>query len=330
MNEIMIIAEQRMGKIAKVSFELLGIAKELSKKLSCSVSATLIGHNIINQAGLLVEYGADRVYCFDSDIFEYYNTDCYFQAAEKVIKREQPQIVLFGASSIGRDLAPRLSARLSTGLTADCTKLEIGEDGKLWMTRPAFGGNLFATILCPDHFPQMSTVRPGVMVALPREEGREGEIISESSQDIVPKFAMKVVRQEREEKNEQNIEEAKILFSIGRGGAKSETISSAKRAAAVAKGAVSSSRAVVDSGIMPQSVQVGQTGKTVRPIIYLALGISGAVQHLAGMDQSDYIIAVNSDQNAPIFSLAHLSIVGDANKIMPILEQKIKEYNAKA
>lgn len=326
MNDVMVIAQIDEGKIAKVSLELLGVASELNQKLNTTVSAVLIGSECESLANELIAFGADKVFVFEGEQFRYYNTECFAAAAYSVIKREQPQIVLIGATSIGRDIAPRLSARLQTGLTADCTKLEIGKDGKLWMTRPAFGGNLFATIVCPDHMPQMSTVRPGVMLKNEPDYNKKGEIVKEDSSKIMPSFDIELIEQKEVVKDEQNIEDVKILFSIGRGADCQETIKSAKNAAALSGGAVSASRAVVDSGSVPYSGQVGQTGKTVRPVIYLALGISGAIQHIAGMDSSDYIIAINTDKNAPIFSLSHLGIVGDANKIMPLLEQKIISY----
>lgn len=326
MNDILVVAQLDHGKIAKVSLELLGVATELNKKLNVSVCAVLMGYDICHKADELIAYGADKVFVYDGEQFAFYNTECFAEAVTNTIKREEPQIVLFGATSIGRDLAPRVSARLKTGLTADCTKLEIGDDGKLWMTRPAFGGNLFATIICPDHLPQMSTVRPGVMLMNQPDYTKKGVIVKEDSFAIRPTFNIELLEQKDLEKDEQSIEDVKILFSIGRGADNKDTINSAKEAALLTGGAVSASRAVVDKGSLPHSRQVGQTGKTVRPVIYLALGISGAVQHLAGMDGSDFVIAVNTDKDAPIFSLAHLGIVGDANKIMPLLEQKIRDF----
>ena len=226
--------------------------------------------------------------------------------------------MLFGATSIGRDLAPRLSARLHTGLTADCTKLEMDEAGNLFMTRPAFGGNLFATIICPEHRPQMSTVRPGVMKKPEFDGARKGDIIQETINWDDSKAVVKVVEEVKETKNVEKIEDAKILVSCGRG---VKDVAPAFDVAKKVKGTVSASRSLVDSGIIEHPRQVGQTGKTVRPQAYLAFGISGAIQHLAGMEESEYIVAVNTDVNAPIFKVANLGIVADANAVLKQLDK---------
>ncbi len=325
-KHIMVAAEQRDGTIANVSLELLGIARELAPD-GCIVSAVICGSELGKQPGLLAGHGADKVFVLDDFCFKKYTTDAYAQGMYGIILREKPDVVLFGATSIGRDLAPRLSARLNTGLTADCTKLELDGEGNLLMTRPAFSGNLFATIICPEHRPQMSTVRPGVMRKLPFDANRTAEIIAEKTHHIVTTAGVKIISETLSERREENIEDTKVLISMGRGASSPETVACAKRIAKILGGEVSSSRALVDEGIMPSARQVGQTGKTVRPIIYMANGISGAVQHVAGMEEAEYIIAINSDPDAPIFSVSHLGIVGDANKILPLIEQRLKARN---
>ena len=247
-----------------------------------------------------------------------------------IIGLGKPEIFLVGATAIGRDLGPRLSARLSTGLTADCTKLEISEDMELMMTRPAFGGNLMATIMCTEHRPQMSTVRPGVMQKMSRDNNRKGEVVYFSPSFDTSKFAVTLIKKVKAEKEKINITEAKILVSGGRGVGCAEGFQKLEKLAEVLNAQVSSSRAMVDAGIMPHDVQVGQTGKTVRPNLYFAFGISGAIQHLAGMEESDLIIAINKDGAAPIFNVSDLGIVGDCHKIVPMLTERLtKELSKK-
>lgn len=325
-KNIYVFCEQRDGVIQNVAYELLGVAKELSETSKEEVCAILPGSGIKGKAEELIGYGADKVYVIDDEVLKSYSTEPYAQAITHIVKKYDPNVILLGATSIGRDLAPRLSARLRTGLTADCTKLETDENGSLFMTRPAFGGNLFATIVCPDKRPQMSTVRPGVMKKRDFDADRKGEIIEEKVDWDKSKFIVKVKEEVRQELNVDKIEDAKILVSCGRGMSKPEHIEQAKQLAAVLKGTVSASRAVVDEGILDHDRQVGQTGKTVRPEVYMALGISGAVQHLAGMEESQFIIAVNKDENAPIFKVAHLGIVGDGGAVA---EQLIKEIESR-
>ena len=242
----------------------------------------------------------------------------------KVVEERKPSILLIGATTIGRDLGPRLSARLETGLTADCTGLDISEEGDLMMTRPAFGGNLMATILCKEHRPQMSTVRPGVMRMGKKDDTRTGKVENFKVTFDRSKFKVRLLETVKEQKNLIDITEAKILVSGGRGVGNSEGFKMLEKLAEVIGAEVSSSRAMVDAGVMPHNRQVGQTGKTVRPDVYFALGISGAIQHLAGMEESDFIIAVNKDKYAPIFNAADLGIVGDVNKIIPLLTEKLR------
>ncbi|MBR2955988.1 MAG: electron transfer flavoprotein subunit alpha/FixB family protein [Clostridia bacterium] len=317
-KNVWVFCEQRDGEIQNVAIELLGVARELADKVNEKVVALLLGHNVTDKAKDLVAYGADEVRVVDDSRLNYFVTEYYAQAVTQVVKANDPNVVLFGATSIGRDLAPRLSARLHTGLTADCTKLEMDEEGNLFMTRPAFGGNLFATIICPEHRPQMSTVRPGVMKKPEYNTEHQGEIIMETVDFDDSKAVVKVVEEVRETKNVERIEDAKILVSCGRG---VKDVAPAFDVAKKVKGTVSSSRSLVDAGIIEHARQVGQTGKTVRPEAYLAFGISGAIQHLAGMEESEYIIAVNTDVNAPIFKVANLGIVCDAGAVLKQLDK---------
>ena len=317
-KNVWVFCEQRDGELQSVAIELLGVARELADKVNEKVVALLLGDGVSAKAKNLVAYGADEVRVVDHANLKHFVTEYYAQAVTQVVKANDPNVVLFGATSIGRDLAPRLSARLHTGLTADCTKLEMDEAGNLFMTRPAFGGNLFATIICPEHRPQMSTVRPGVMKKPEFDGARKGDIIQETINWDDSKAVVKVVEEVKETKNVEKIEDAKILVSCGRG---VKDVAPAFDVAKKVKGTVSSSRSLVDSGIIEHARQVGQTGKTVRPQAYLAFGISGAIQHLAGMEESEYIVAVNTDVNAPIFKVANLGIVADANAVLKQLDK---------
>ena len=317
-KNIWVFCEQRDGELQSVALELLGIARELAEKTGEKVGALLLGHNISAKASDLIAYGADEVHVVDDEKLASFVTEPYTQAVTQIAKEYTPSVILFGATSIGRDLAPRLSARLKTGLTADCTKLEMDENGDLFMTRPAFGGNLFATIICPDHRPQMSTVRPGVMKKLERDDSRQGEIVEETIAWDESKFAVTVLEEVKECQSCAQIENAKLLVSCGRG---VKDVAPARELAMKLGGSVASSRALVDAGVMDHACQVGQTGKTVRPEAYLAFGISGAIQHLAGMEESEFIVAVNTDKNAPIFKVANLGIVSDAAAVMKNLNK---------
>ncbi|MCR4828976.1 MAG: electron transfer flavoprotein subunit alpha/FixB family protein [Bacteroidales bacterium] len=326
-KDVYVFAEQRDGKIQNVALELLGEARELADANNEKVVAILLGKGIANQAPVLIAHGADKVVVVDDPHLEVYLTEPYTEAITQIIKEMKPSILLLGATTIGRDLGPRVSARNITGLTADATKLEISDDEahEFRMTRPAFGGNLMATILCKDNRPQMSTVRPGVMQKLPADNTRKGEVVDyKVAFDDAKINRVKIIKTVKEEKTVADIAEAKILVSGGRGVGNKEGFD---KLAAIAKelgGEVSSSRAMVDAGVMEQSRQVGQTGKTVRPQLYMACGISGAIQHLAGMEESEYIIAINKDKFAPIFSVADLGIVGDLHKIVPMLTERLK------
>ena len=327
---IQVFAEQREGVVQNVAFELIGKARELADSIGEKVTAVLLGQNVANLSQELIAAGADRVLLVEHDLLKDYVTEQYAQAITHILNTYKPEIFLLGATTIGRDLGPRLSARMHTGLTADCTSLEINEDRNLLMTRPAFGGNLMATIICKEHRPQMSTVRPGVMRRKESDPSRKGEV----EKVVVPfdelKCRVRLVRKEREEKNLIDITEAHVLVSGGRGVGTNDGFEKLTALAATLGAEVSSSRAMVDAGIMPHDRQVGQTGKTVRPDLYLALGISGAIQHLAGMEESEYIIAINKDKFAPIFQVADLGLVGDLHKIVPILNEKLKVELAKS
>lgn len=324
-KNVYVFIEMRDGKIQNVAFELLGKARELADALGEKVVAVVLGNKLTDQANECIRYGADEVICVDAPELKEYTTEPYAQALNAVIMDKKPSIVLFGATTIGRDLAPRLSARVATGLTADCTALDISPERDLLMTRPAFGGNLMATIVCKDHRPQMSTVRPGVMKMSKPDDSRKGTIEDFKVEFKPEKFRVRVKEIVKEKKNLVDITEAKILVSGGRGVGTKGGFDKLNALADTLNAEVSSSRAMVDAGVMPHNRQVGQTGKTVRPDLYLALGISGAIQHLAGMEESELIIAVNKDKYAPIFSVADLGIVGDLHKIVPLLNERLKK-----
>ncbi len=326
---IQVFAEQREGVVQNVAFELIGKARELADSIGEKVTAVLLGKGVEGLCPELIAAGADRVLLVEHDLLKDYVTEQYAQAITHILNTYKPEIFLLGATTIGRDLGPRLSARMRTGLTADCTSLEINEDRNLLMTRPAFGGNLMATIICKEHRPQMSTVRPGVMRRKASDMTRTGEIEKIEVPFDENKCRVRLIRKERETKNLVDITEAHVLVSGGRGVGTNDGFDKLSALARTLGAEVSSSRAMVDAGVMSHDRQVGQTGKTVRPDLYLALGISGAIQHLAGMEESEYIIAINKDKFAPIFQVADLGLVGDLHKIVPILNEKLKAELAK-
>ena len=324
-KNVYVVAEQRDGKVMKVSYELIGKARDLADALGQDVVAVLMGSNIADAANDLAKAGADKVIYVDDAMLAEYVTEPYAKALTAVIKANDPEIVIFGASSIGRDLAPRVSARIHTGLTADCTKLEINEETKLLeMTRPAFGGNIMATILCADHRPQMATVRPGVMQALASCD-KVGVVEKFDEEFTAADMNVEICEIVKTEKKSVDITEAKILVSGGRGLGSAEGFGQLKDLAAALGGEISASRAAVDNGWIDKDRQVGQTGKTVRPDLYVACGISGAIQHAAGMEESEFIVAINKEESAPIFSICDLGIVGDLNKIVPKLTEALKK-----
>lgn len=325
-QNVYVLAEQRDGQLQKVGIELIGKARELADNLNQQVVAMLLGDGVKEQANTLISHGADKVIVIDNPMLKEYVTEPYTKAVHAILKAKEPEIVLFGATSIGRDLAPRVSARIHTGLTADCTGLAIDEETKLlMMTRPAFGGNIMATIVCENHRPQMATVRPGVMQALDTDQNRQGEIEEFSVSFVDTDMNVRIREVIKSEHKSVDITEAKILVSGGRGLGLAEKFSMLEDLANVLDGEVAASRACVDVGWIDKERQVGQTGKTVRPDLYLACGISGAIQHVAGMENSEFIVAINRDEYAPIFSIADLGIVGDLNAIVPKLTETIKK-----
>lgn len=327
---IHVFAEQREGVVQNVAFELIGKARQLADGINVEVTALLLGEGVQGLTAELIAAGADKVLIVDHPCLKDYLTEPYTQAVTHILRTYKPEIFMLGATTIGRDLGPRLSARLQTGLTADCTSLEIAEDGNLMMTRPAFGGNLMATIVCKDHRPQMSTVRPGVMRRLTPDPARKGAVEAVEVPFDLSKSRVRLIRKEREEHTLVDITEAHILVSGGRGVGTHDGFDKLKTLAETLHAEVSSSRAMVDAGLIGHERQVGQTGKTVRPDIYFAVGISGAIQHLAGMEESDYIIAINKDKFAPIFQVADLGVVGDLHKVVPILSEKLRAELAKS
>ncbi len=322
---VFVFAQQVDGVAAGVAFELIGKAHELARSRGTQVTAVLLGYRVTNLAQQLIAAGADRVLVLDRPELETYMTEPYAWAMAKVIREYLPEIVLTPATAIGRDLAPRVSARVHTGLTADCTGLDIQEEtGNLMMTRPAFGGNIMATILCPEHRPQMATVRPGVMQRLPEDASRTGEVVLLDWQVPAETHNVDILEVVRAVSEAVDIQDAKVLVSGGRGMGCAENFRLLEELAEVLGGTVSASRAAVDAGWAAKDRQVGQTGKTVRPKLYIACGISGAIQHLAGMEDSDYIVAINKDETAPIFEVADYGIVGDVMKVVPALTEELR------
>lgn len=333
---VYVFAQQVDNEISSIAFELLGKAKDLAKDLNTDVTAVLLGSEVKDLADKLAEYGADKVIVVDDPELKVYRTEPYAHALASVINKYKPEIVLVGATAIGRDLGPRVSARVATGLTADCTVLEIGDfplqaipgqeqkHNQLLMTRPAFGGNTIATIACPDNRPQMATVRAGVMQKIEPIRGAKA-VVEEFNPGFTPNNKyVEILDVVKAVTDTVDIMDAKILVSGGRGVGSPENFKILEDLAEVLGGTVSCSRAVVDSGWKPKDLQVGQTGKTVRPNVYFAIGISGAIQHVAGMEESDIIIAINKDADAPIFDVADYGIVGDLNKIVPKLTESLK------
>ena len=337
---VFIFAQQVDNQISNIAYELLGKAKDLAADLQTEVTAVLVGSDVKGLADSLAEYGADRVIVVDDPELKEYRTEPYTHALASVIQEFKPDIFLIGATAIGRDLGPRVCARIHTGLTADCTQLDIGDfplvaipgkeqkHNQLLMTRPAFGGNTIATIACPDFRPQMATVRPGVMQKKDKVKGAKANVVEFNPGFTPNKNYVEILDIVKAVSDVVDIQDAKILVSGGRGVGSPENFKILEELAAALGGHVSCSRAVVDSGWKPKELQVGQTGKTVRPHVYFAIGISGAIQHVAGMEESDIIIAINKDETAPIFDVADYGVVGDLNKIVPDLTKKILEAKA--
>ena len=321
---VWVFGEQQEGVPAGVALELLGEGRRLADELGVPLAAVLMGHHVAEAAGRLVAGGADRVYRIDHPSLTRFNDESYTDIFVQLIRRYRPEIVLIGATTYGRSLAPRISSRLNTGLTADCTSLEIDPERRIILqTRPAFGGNLMATIICPDRRPQMCTVRPKVMKPPAADFARRGEIVA-ADVAIPEETAVRVTETVRTISEAVNLAEADIVVSAGRGIGDPKNLRIIEELAKVLGGALGASRAVVDAGWAAYSRQVGQTGKTVSPKVYFACGISGAVQHLAGMSSSDRIVAINKDPEAPIFKVAHFGIVGDVLEVVPAMTREFR------
>lgn len=321
---VWVYAEQRGGKLMNVAIELLGEGRKLADEIGTELCAVLVGSECDDLVDELFAYGAEKVYYANNPELKNYTTDGYTAAVYRAVLKYKPEIVLYGATHIGRDLAPSVAVKCGTGLTADCTKLDIDPETKgLRQTRPAFGGNLMATIVCPNHRPQMSTVRPGVMAKPEKVEGKKGELI-----DLNVKFKKGEIRQQvldvvKKVGEMASLTDAKIIVSGGRGIGGPEGFDTIRALANKLGGSIGSSRACVDAGWIDHSFQVGQTGTTVKPDLYVACGISGAIQHLAGMQTSKTIVAINKNENAPIFEVADIGIVGDLFKVIPAIIEEL-------
>ena len=337
---VYVFAQQVDNHIDEIVYELLGKAMELAKDLNTEVTAVLLGSDIKDKVYHLEEHGADNVILIDDPELKEYRTEPYAHALSEVINKYKPDVFLIGATAIGRDLGPRVCARVHTVLTADCTSLEIGDfplnpipgreqkHNQLLMTRPAFGGNTIATIACPEFRPQMATVRPGVMKRSPKVVGRKANV-EEFNPGFTPNNCyVEILDIVKAVSHEVDIQKADILVAGGRGVGSAENFAILEDLAKALGGEVACSRAVVDNGWKSKELQVGQTGKTVRPKVYFAIGISGAIQHTAGMEESDLIIAINKDETAPIFDVADYGVVGDLNKIVPLITEGIKARQA--
>ncbi len=323
---IWVFAEQKDGSIAPVVFELLGRGRELADQMATELSAVLLGSGIEGLTSELIAAGADQVILVDDPELKHFRDNRYAKALSELARTYQPAVILAGATVTGRSFIPRVAVRLHTGLTADCTGLDYDPaSGNLLQTRPAFGGNIMATIVTSNHRPQMATVRHKVMNALPRDDGRSGIVIRAQVSFDLDEEDCAWLGFEPEATTLANITEANIIVSGGRGLKDAKNFALLEELAAALGGAVGASRAAVDAEWIPYSHQVGQTGKTVKPTVYIACGISGAIQHLAGMSSADYIIAINKDPDAPIFKVADLGIVGDLFEVLPLLTKKVKE-----
>ncbi|MEW6515730.1 MAG: electron transfer flavoprotein subunit alpha/FixB family protein [candidate division FCPU426 bacterium] len=324
-QDVWIYAEQRDGHLHSVALELLGAGRKLADDLGQKLVAVLLGHNLKPLTKELIAHGADKVFYLDSPAFAKFADEPYAQALTDLARAHKPAIILGGATAVGRSFIPRVAANLQTGMTADCTALAIDPEKKVLLgTRPAYGGNIMATIVCAEKRPQMATVRHKVMKALERNEARQGEVIEQQMAEKDLTWRAKVINTVKEVEETCNLAEADIIVTGGRGIGSKENFQLVRDLAAAIGGAVGASRAVVDAGWVPYSHQVGQTGKTVCPKIYFALGVSGAIQHLAGMQSSDIIIAVNSNPDAEIFKVATYGIVGDVNEVVPELIQHFR------
>jgi len=322
-NGVWVFAEQRNNLLNPVVLELLREGKKLVKKLDTELTAVLLSHHADRLARELIDYGADKVIYLENELLCTYSTNIYTKLISNLVLENKPEIFLIGATHIGRDLAPRIAARINTGLTADCTSLDLDENRNLLQTRPAFGGNIMATIICPDHRPQMATIRPGVMEKAEKDTNNKGEIIKINPEISATESLVEVLDVIRK-KAEFDITESDVIVAGGRGLRKAEGFKLLQSLAELLNGTIGASRAAVEAGWIDQSYQVGQTGKAVRPKIYIACGISGAIQHIAGMQDSKCIIAINKDPSAPIFKVADYGIIGDLYEVIPCLINKLK------
>lgn len=328
-KNLWVVVETEEGAAKNVGYELLSVGRTLADKLGQQLVALVMGKEVQGVAQTCIAYGADQVLLVEGDEYATYNTDAATYAVVTLIEKYHPSIVLYGATNNGRDLAPRVACRLETGLTADCTELDIDEEtGLLVSTRPTFGGNLMATILCPDHRPQMSTVRPGVFKKGTPDESRTGEIVAEDVHIDPAQIRVCLVERVKEVAEAVNLEEAEIIVSGGRGLKEEKGFELIRELAEVLGATVGASRAAVDAGWISHVHQVGQTGKTVAPKLYIAVGISGAIQHLAGMSGSDTVVAINKDPDAPIFDVADYAVVGDLYEVVPALIEAIRAKKA--
>lgn len=324
-KDVWVLAETVNGKILPITLELMGEGRKLANELGKKLVVIVPGYEIEEVVKELLEYDVDKVYYLEHELLKDFSTLGFVEVLSEEIKKRKPEVLLVGATSIGRDIGPRLAARLGTGLTADCTGLEVdAEDKKLLMTRPAFGGNIMATIICPKNRPQMATVRPGVM-----SRAKKAEKNNAGFEKILPKLSKEDIRTRligtvEHDQKRVNLIDAKIIVSGGRGIKNKDGFALIESLANALGGEVGSSRACVDAGWIDSSHQVGQTGTTVRPDLYIACGISGAIQHLAGMSESKYIVAINKDKNAPIFDICDYGIVGDLKEIIPALVSSIE------
>ncbi len=323
-KNIWVYAEQRQGKLTPVVIELLGEGKKLAAVKGIKLNAILLGHKVDNLVDELAAYGAETVYYADDALLENYTTEGYTKVIVDAVREIKPEIMLVGATHIGRDLAPRIASRLDTGLTADCTQLEIDEeDGKIMQTRPAFGGNIMATIICPNNRPQMSTVRPGVMDKAERDDSKKAELVKLDVKLAESDIRTKVIEIVKSAEEKVSLTDANVIVTGGKGIGSPEGFKIIEELAEKLGGVVGASRATVDAGWIDRSHQVGQTGTTVKPNLYVACGVSGAIQHLAGMKESDIIVAINSDPDAPIFKVADYGICGDLFKVIPEMLEAI-------
>ncbi len=333
-GEVWVLAEQHAGKLEDISLELMGRARELAEKLAVKVGVILLGSNVKHLTTKLIQYGADNVYVCDHPLLEHFQTNSYTKAACGLIQKYKPQIVIYGATPMGRDVAPRIASQMKAGLTADCTDLQIGRheikstgdvfENLLLQIRPAFGGNIIATIINYDRWPQMATVREGVMPMPEPNVSRKGAVVEEAVSLTSSDLPLEIIDEVRRSKT-VNLKASRIIVAGGAGVGSKDNFRLVWDLANALGGAAAATRAACDLGFIGGDHQVGQTGTTVRPSLYIAIGLSGAIQHQAGMSDSKKIIAVNSDPDAPIMKIAHYKIVGDLNSVVPMMIKAVKE-----